>query len=184
MGITKTTELSKQLTQLRNGLSERSSPTDFVLAAIDQWATNDIFFREYCGKEFFQSLNNGTPTTLVIFKTPGTDHYFGLPESRTLLLGRLGFGTSVVNHYSPLLAAITMQQLDAEGFEYFGTITAPIHYTEGGVLPQAKYFDLSSGRLGKILKTTKYVGFRMTPEFGGEWLLVPKSALLPEGPSE
>lgn len=178
MSTIKTTELSKQLTQLRNGLSERSSPTDFVLAAIDQWATKDIFFREYLGPEALQTLRSGEDGRIIVFKTPGTDHYFGLFESRTLLLSRLGFNiSSASNVYSHLFAAVTMQKLDDEGFEYFGTLDKP-PIDVGDI--QTKYFDIDSGRLGKVLKTTKYMAFPMTSEYGGEWLLIPKDNLLPK----
>lgn len=180
MAVKNKSVLSNLIGQIRDAHPEGLTPEQFVNAAIERWAKLDLFFRTFDPK-LLPSLLSGGREEFAIFQQEGTDHYFGMPISGTILLERLG----IYNHpnmagYGPVLNAVIMRHLDREGFEFFGTMHAPIEYgAEGPVATQ--HFDIKPGRLGKVLTTTSYIGYKMTEQFKGAWLLIPKTILIPQG---
>ncbi|MNG07683.1 hypothetical protein D3C84_909980 [compost metagenome] len=166
--------------QIRDANPDGLTPEQFVMAAVEQWAKGDLFFRTF-DPVLLPSVTNGGKSEFVIFREEGSDHYFGMPISATLLLDRLGFYTAAnLAKYSTVINAILMRVLDREGFEFIGVLHAPIAYGEEGPV-EIKQFDIKPARTGKILKTTSYLGYKMTDKFQGAWLLIPKNILIPQG---
>lgn len=180
MALVNKSPLSQVIGAIRDANPNGLTPEQFINAAIERWASMDVFFRTF-DPVLLPSVTNGGNSEFVIFRQEGTDHYFGMPVSSTLLLQRLGFYTPVtLQRYAPVINAILMRTLDREGFEFIGVLHAPIAYGEQGPV-ETKKFDIKPGRLGKILKETSYLGYKMTEEYNGAWLLIPKAILIPKG---
>jgi hypothetical protein len=158
------------------------TPDQFILTAINHWGRYDVFFRAF-DPVVLPSLTSGDRSSeFVIFKQEGTDHYFGIPISGTILLERLGiYGKPNFAGYGTDIAAIVMLRLHAQGFEFFGIMAAPIARMEnGGPAADPKRYTIKEARLGDILKTPAYIGYKMTDEFKGATLLIPESLLVPK----
>lgn len=174
-----TSLLSNLIGQIRDAHPEGLSPQGFVDAAIERWAQGDLFFRGF-DPTLLPSLTSGGKAEFVVFKEEGADHYFAMPISATTLLERLGFYNSgVLASYAPVISAILMRKLDRLGFEFFGIIHAPIEYGNDGPVG-IKQFTIKDSRLGEVLKTSSYLGYKMTEKFQGAWLLIPKAILVPK----
>lgn len=180
MALKSTSPLSQAIGQIRDANPDGLTPEQFVMAAIERWAQLDLFFRTF-DPTLLPSITTGGVAEFAIFKEEGSDHYFGMPISGTILLERLGFYTPAnLAKYSTVINAILMRTLDREGFEFFGILHAPIAYIDSKPV-ETKQFDIKSARTGKILKTTSYIGYKMTEKFNDAWLLIPKSILIPQG---
>jgi hypothetical protein len=161
------------------GTTPDLTPSQLVDAAFLQWASGDVFFRTFDPK-LLPSVMNGGKSEFVIFREMGvTDHYFGMPVSATSMLNRLGvYNPQTLAHYGPQINATLMLALHRNGFEFFGTMHAPIEYGDNGPV-EMKQYTIKSGRLGKILKDITYLGYKMDKEFDGAMLLIPKAILIP-----
>jgi hypothetical protein len=174
-----TSLLSKMIGQIRDAHPEGLTPEQFVNAAIEQWAKGDLFFRGF-DPVLLPSITNGGKSEFAVFKEEGASHYFAMPLSATMLLERLGFYNNVtLSNYTPTMSAILMRKLDRLGFEFFGIHHAPIEYGDAGPV-ETKQFTIKDARLGEVLKTTEYLGYKMTAKFQGAWLLIPKAILMPQ----
>lgn len=142
------------------------SPEELIDAAIYVWARGDVFFRNY-HPGLSQAIAAGKPVQLPVFHQPGTDHYFALPMQVTTVLARLGINGGSQCPYAARLAAGMMLKLDSEGFDYLGNMVVPI-------VGDCRSFNISTGRLGTVLKATEYFGFEMTREYGDKRLLIPR----------
>lgn len=183
MSLKNKSPLAQVIGAIRDAHPEGLTPEQFINAAIERWASMDVFFRTF-DPVLLASITNKGNSEFVIFRQEGvTDHYFAMPISSTLLLQRLGFYTpATLQRYAPVINAILMRILDREGFEFFGVLHAPIAYDEKGPV-SVRQVEIKPGRLGKILKETAYLGYQMTEEYKGALLLFPKAILMPQGVS-
>ena len=174
-----TSVLSKMIGQIRDAYPAGLTPEQFVHAAIEQWANGDLFFRGF-DPVLLPSITSGGKSEFAVFKEEGADHFFAMPLSATLLLERLGFyNYGILANYAPTMSAILMRKLDRLGFEFFGVLHAPIEYGDTGPV-ETKQFTIKDSRLGEVLKTTEYLGYKMTEKYQGAWLLIPKAILMPK----
>ena len=175
-----TSLLSTLIGQIRDAYPAGLTPEQFVHAAIEQWANGDLFFRGF-DPVLLPSVTTGGKSEFAIFKEEGADHYFAMPISASMLLERLGFyNYGILANYAPIVSAILMRKLDRLGFEFFGVLHPPIAYGDTGPV-ETKQFTIKESRLGEILKTTGYIGYKMTEQYQGAWLLFPKNILMPQG---
>lgn len=181
MSVKQPSELAKAIVAINEEAGpEGLTPEQFVLAAIRHWAKMDTFFRQFDPKLLPSIVTDGIEE-FVIFKQNGTDHYFGIPMSGTVLLERLGiYNRANLAGYGPTISAVLMRQLDLAGYEFFGVRHAPIERGPNGPV-ETSQFDIKPSRLDHILRNTAYIGYKMTAEFNGAWLLIPKVNLIPQG---
>ena len=170
------TKLAVQLADARGKTVGRMNPDALIREAINKWGEGDLFYRDKV-PGLARRLNAVDDDLIMcIFQQPGTDHYFALPENRSVLLNRLGITGNDNGGYTSHIKATLIQALDEEGFEYMGSHAPELSRLGGGAVGvTTKSFTINQARLGKILKTVNYIGFELS---AGGWCLVPQTNIV------
>lgn len=171
-------QLAVQLADVRGKRVGRLEPDALIKDAIIKWGEGDLFFRGEV-RGLARMLNEGDPhLRICLFRQPGTDHIFAIPENRSVLLNRLGIHGEENGGYNAHIKATLIQALDEEGFEYLGSEAPELDRRNfGNVRVVTKSFTIDQQRLGKVLKVRNYIGFKTDK---GLWCLVPQTNLVRE----
>jgi hypothetical protein len=175
-------QLAVQLADARGKTVGRMNPDALIREAINKWGEGDLFYRGEVPGLAWKLNSESSDLNMCMFRQPGTDHYFALPENRSVLLNRLGINGDDNGGYTSHIKAVLIQALDEEGFEYLGSHKPQLKYASfGNVRVETKGFKIDRARLGKILKTDHYAGFKLDDaRYKGAWCLVPLTNIVRE----